>query len=348
MDFFNSFNKSTLIGLSLSFLPLILLPLIGIFFKKYVHTKLKKLVNKTDWKIDNIIFDSFENSIVFWFILFGIYLSLSQLPFQSDVLNFILNLNIAIIVLSISFSVSNVCVKILELFASNNTSFPSTTMFSNLFRIIIISMGLLVVFQNFGISIAPVLTALGVGGLAISLALKDTLSDLFAGLHILLSRKVIPGDLVELDTSQRGVIENITWRNTTIKDRTNNMLVVPNSKLSTAIITNFDVPVKHLTARISCGVSYDSDLDKVESVVLDVAKQVINDVEGANKDYKPGVTFLNFGESSIDFRVFIGAIDYSGQWSVTHEFIKRLHKRFKIEGIEIPYPIRTVYNKNDK
>ena len=149
MDFFNSFNKSSLIGLSLSFLPLILLPLIGIFFKKYVHTKLKKLVNKTDWKIDNIIFDSFENSIVFWFILFGIYLSLSQLPFQSDVLNFILNLNIAIIVLSISFSVSNVCVKILELFASNNTSFPSTTMFSNLFRIIIISMGLLVVFQNF-------------------------------------------------------------------------------------------------------------------------------------------------------------------------------------------------------
>ena len=108
MDFLNSFNKSTLIGLSLSFLPLILLPLIGIFFKKYVHTKLKKLVNKTDWKIDNIIFDSFENSIVFWFILFGIYLSLSELPFQSDILNFILNLNIAIIVLSISFSVSNV------------------------------------------------------------------------------------------------------------------------------------------------------------------------------------------------------------------------------------------------
>jgi len=348
MDFFNSFDVLYLINIFPSILPLIILPLIGLIFKKYIHSKVKLLVDKTNWKIDNIIFDSFENSILFWFVLFGIYLSLSQLPFQSNILDFALNLNIAVIVLSISISVSNVSVKILELFASNNKSFPSTTMFSNLFRIIIVSMGLLIVFQNFGISIAPVLTALGVGGLAISLALKDTLSDLFAGLHILLSRKVIPGDLVELDTLQRGVIENITWRNTTIRDRTNNMLVVPNSKLSTAIITNFDVPVKHLTARISCGVSYDSDLDKVERVVLDVAKQVINDVEGANKNYKPGVTFLNFGESSIDFRVFIGAIDYSGQWSVTHEFIKRLHKRFKLEGIEIPFPIRTIYNKNEK
>ena len=90
MSFLNSLDISSILNLSLSFLPVVLLPLVGIFFKKYFHTKIKKLVNRTDWKIDNIIFDSFESSIVFWFVLFGIYLSLSQLPFQNNILNFIL------------------------------------------------------------------------------------------------------------------------------------------------------------------------------------------------------------------------------------------------------------------
>ena len=70
-----------------SILPLIILPLTGLIFKKYIHSKVKLLVDKTNWKIDNIIFDSFENSILFWFVLFGIYLSLSQLPFQSNILD---------------------------------------------------------------------------------------------------------------------------------------------------------------------------------------------------------------------------------------------------------------------
>jgi len=348
MDYINLSSISSLSVFFPSFFYLIIFPFIGLFFKKYIHIRLKKIAEKTTWEIDNIILDAIDSSLVFWFILFGCYFSINQLPFDNSLTRLLTNLISISIVLSISIAISNISVKLLELFASNTKSFPSTTMFSNLIRIVIISMGLIIIFQNIGISIAPVLTALGVGGLAISLALKDTLSDLFAGLHILLSRKVIPGDLVELDTLQRGIIENITWRNTTIRDRTNNMLVVPNSKLSTAIITNFDVPVKHLTARISCGVSYDSDLDFVEGVVLDVAKEVIKDVEGANKDYKPGITFLSFGESSIDFKVFLGAKDYSGQWLVTHEFIKRLHKRFKKEGIEIPYPIRTIYNKNEQ
>ena len=227
-------------------------------------------------------------------------------------------------------------VGLLEIFAESNDAFPSTTLFSNLTRILIITVGLLVIFQTLGISVTPVLTALGVGGLAIALALKDTLSDLFAGLHILLSRKVIPGDLVELDTLHKGTVKNITWRNTIIQDRRNNTVVIPNSRLSTAIMTNYDVPVKLLVARIACGVSYDSDLDHVERVVL----------EGADKNFEPSIIFINFGESSIDFRVSIGSNDYSGQWAVTHQFIKQLHKRFKEEGIEIPFPIRTVYQRN--
>ena len=113
--------------------------------------------------------------------------------------------------------------------------FPSTTMFTNFVYIIVWGIGLMIILDSLNIAITPILTALGVGGLAISLALKDTLSDVFSGLHILLSGKVQPGDFAELDSGERGYISNITWRNTTMLERTNNIINIPNSRLSTAI-----------------------------------------------------------------------------------------------------------------
>ena len=319
---------------------------VGWIFKKYIHKRLKKVAEKTSWKGDNVVLDAVESSTILWFALGGVYLAVNRLSFSEELMGTIQMVIMILFVLSITLVLSRMAVGLLEIFAESNDAFPSTTLFSNLTRILIITVGLLVIFQTLGISVTPVLTALGVGGLAIALALKDTLSDLFAGLHILLSRKVIPGDLVELDTLHKGTVRNITWRNTIIQDRRNNTVVIPNSKLSTAIMTNYDVPVKLLVARIACGVSYDSDLDHVERVVLEVADEVKSNVEGADKNYEPSITFINFGESSIDFRVSIGSNDYGGQWAVTHQFIKRLHKRFKEEGIEIPFPIRTVYQRN--
>ncbi len=110
---------------------------------------------------------------------------------------------------------------------------------------------------------------------------------------------------------------------------------------------NFDAPIKELVVRLGCGVSYDSDLGHVERVTLEVARDVMQNVEGGIPESDPNMIFMNFGESSIDFRVSLTAKDYSGQWAVTHEFIKRLHKRFGEEGINIPFPIRTVYQQNE-
>ena len=189
------------------------------------------------------------------------------------------------------------------------------------------------------------MTALGVGGLAISLALKDTLSDFFAGLHILLSEKVRIGDFVELDSGEMGYVTNITWRNTSLKERTNNLITIPNSKLSNAITKNYDAIDSSYSVKITAGVAYDSDLDHVEKVSLEVAKEIIKDLDTAKKDYEPIVRFQQFGDSSIDFTVYMRAVKYGDHHSIKHEFIKRLHKRFNEEGIEIPFPIRTIVQK---
>lgn len=320
---------------------------VGWIFKTYIHKQLKRIAARTKWRGDDVVLSAVESSSVLWFFLGGIYLSLDRIPLNPELIGSVQTVVVVFIILSITLSVARAGVGLLELFAESNEALPSAAMFTNLIRILIITIGLLIVFQTLGISITPLLTALGIGGLAVSLALKDTLSDVFAGLHILLSKKVVPGDLVELESGQRGTVDNISWRNTTLKDRKNNLVVIPNSKLSAAIMKNFDAPIKELVVRVGCGVSYDSDLDRVERITLEVARDVMQNVEGGIPEFEPNMIFMNFGESSIDFRVSLRAKDYSGQWTVTHEFIKRLHKRFGQEGINIPFPIRTIYQQNE-
>ena len=316
-------------------------------FKSYVHRRLTKLAEWTKWKGDEVILGAIESPVVLWFLLAGIYLAASNSPLPEQVIRFLQTGAVALIILSVTLVIAKTAVGLLELYSkSTGGALPSTNIFTNLARLLIITIGLLVLLQTLGLSITPLLTALGVGGLAISLALKDTLSDLFAGLHILLSGKLKPGDLVALESGERGTVDNISWRDTNIRDRLNNLIVIPNSRVSTSLITNFDVPVKEMEIRVICGVSYDSDLDQVERVTLEVARDVLETVPGGVRGSEPAMRFTSFGESSIDFRVSMRASDYSGQYAVQHEFIKLLHRRFNEEGITIPFPIRTIHQEN--
>ncbi|MFN3947612.1 MAG: mechanosensitive ion channel family protein, partial [Aquificaceae bacterium] len=201
----------------------------------------------------------------------------------------------------------------------------------------------IIAFDKIGIAITPILTALGVGGLAVALALRDTLENLFAGFHILASRQIKVGDYVRLSSGEEGFVEDITWRNTLIRQPSNNIIIVPNSNLSTSIVTNFHMPQPELSVIIPVGVSYDSDLEKVERITLEVAKQVQREVEGAVPDFEPLVRFFQFGDFSINFNVVLRAKDFPSQHLLRSEFIKRLKKRYEEEGIKIPFPTREVY-----
>jgi small-conductance mechanosensitive channel len=154
------------------------------------------------------------------------------------------------------------------------------------------------------------------------------------------------GDFVQLDSGQMGYISNITWRNTTMVERANNVISIPNNKLSQSITKNFDLKDTSYSIKIPVGVAYDSDLEQVERVTTEVAQSVIDDLDEANKDYDPIVRFQVFDDSSINFTVYMRAGRYGDHHPMIHEFIKRLHKRFDEEGIEIPFPMRTVVQKS--
>jgi len=322
--------------------------LVGWIFKRFIHGYLQKFTKRTAFKADDLLFEAIENQIMIWLGLAAIYYIAKTTAILSKYSENIVKALVFILIISIALAVNKFLIGMIDVWtAKQKRSLPSTKIFVNLIRAIIMTIGLLVALDFLGISITPMLTALGVGGLAISLALKDTLSDVFAGLHILLSKKVEPGDFIELESGQTGNVTNITWRNTTILERTNNVFNVPNARLSNAIIKNFDAVDKTFSARVPIGVAYESDLDQVEKITVEVAKEVISGIEGHDPNFVPFIRYSDFGESSINFKVFFKVIDYGAQYPLIHNFIKQLLVRYNKEGINIPFPIRTLYHMNN-
>ena len=226
------------------------------------------------------------------------------------------------------------------------STFASTSILVTLIELIVYITGFLFLLQSFGVSITPLLTALGVGGLAVALALQDTLANLFSGINILLSKQIKMGDFIKLLTGEEGTVIDMNWRNTAIKQLSNNMIVVPNLKIASSILINYALPYSECSVVIPVGVSYDSDLEQVERITSAVAKEVLLETEGGVSNFEPFIRYVSFAQSSITFNVILRAKHVTDQSLIQHEFIKRLHVRYRQEGIEIPFPITTVQLQN--
>ena len=318
--------------------------LAGLIFEKVVLKKLKKIAEKTKWKGDGIVISELRGKTFFWFVIAGIYLAILNIPIREDISNILQKILLVIIVASVTIVFARIAVGFVNSYAGRAKGVvPLTSIFSNLVNVLILATGILIILQSLGISITPLLTAFGVGGLAVALALQDTLSNLFSGIHIIISKQVALGDYVKLDTGEAGYVTDIAWRNTTIRAISNNMIVVPNSKLASAIITNYCQPEKEMSVLIQVGVSYDSDLEKVEKVTIEVAREVMEEIPGGISEFDPCIRYHTFGDSSINFSVILRTREFLNQYLIKHEFIKKLHKRYQKEAIEIPFPITTVY-----
>ncbi|MDQ0687799.1 small-conductance mechanosensitive channel [Streptomyces achromogenes] len=175
-----------------------------------------------------------------------------------------------------------------------------------------------------------------------ALALQDTLANLFAGIHILASKTVQRGDYIKLSSGEEGYVEDINWRQTTVRALSNNLVVIPNGQLAKTNMTNYMRPEQQLTVLVQVGVAYDSDLEQVERVTSEVIAEVMTGVDGALPEHEPAIRFHTFGDSRIGFTVILGVGEFSDQYRIKHEFIKRLHRRYREEGIRIPAPARTV------
>ena len=220
---------------------------------------------------------------------------------------------------------------------------PSTTILVNVTRIGILIIGALLALAVLDISITPVLTALGVGGLAVALALQDTLGNLFAGLQLVASRQIKPGDYVLLETGQEGTVVDVAWRTTTLRTAQDKLVIVPNSKLAQSIVTNYQPTDEPIAVTVEFSVGYDADLGQVEAIVADVAAEVMAEMQPDLADEPPVVRFRAFGESAVNGIVVMRVPAFADQYPLKSAFIMRLHERFGEQGIEFPFPTRTVH-----
>ena len=325
-------------------LILILVPSLGLFVERFVFYRLRKRSEKSPWGWDKVLIDSLRYIPTLWSFLVALYLVSEELKLPKSIVLVKDKALWVLFIISLALFVSRLVGGFLRLYINRyREDLPATSLVVQTSRVVVLVVGVLIALDKIGIAITPILTALGVGGLAVALALRDTLENLFAGFHVLATKQIKVGDYIKLQSGEEGFVEDITWRNTILRQPTNNLIIVPNSKLSTSIITNFHMPQPELNVIVPVGVSYDSDLEKVERVTLEVAREVQKEVEGGVPDFEPMIRLTAFGDFSINFNVILRAKDFGSQYLLRHEFIKRLKKRYEQEGIKIPFPVREVY-----
>ena len=321
---------------------------LGLLIESWLFARFRRAADRTEWGWDNLFLEALRGMTFVWFAAGGLYGARRTAPIETaGVVGEMVDKGLIVVVgLSLTVVAARFATAGLKAWArSTEGALPSISLLENVTRILVFVLGAFLILQNLGVKVGALVASLGIGGLAVALALQDTLSNLFAGFQIILAGQVRNGDYVRLDTGEEGYVTDIRWRNTTIKSRIeDHEVVVPNAKLANAIVTNFDLPERALWVRLEVGVSYDSDLERVERVTLEEAREVTEAFDLRGDGWPdPVLRYQSFGDSAVLFLLRVRIDRYDSQFGVRHELIKRIHARYREEGIEIPFPIRTLY-----
>jgi small-conductance mechanosensitive channel len=310
----------------------------GHLIRAIVGARLTRWTTQTERRWDDRLV-AFTDRVPFWAILTGAYVSLRHWSLAPDDYARAVQVLAALAVASFTFALASIAGALLSSYGPRHgEDVPVSALMQNVVRGLVITLGALVIARGFGVEIAPYLTALGVGGLAVALALQDPLSNFFAGVSTSVAGQIRIGDYVKLEGGAEGYVADFNWRATSIRLLSDNIVIVPNAKFAQAIMTNYHQPSRELTIGVDVGVHYLSDLQRVEQITTEVAKEVMVSVPGGVEGFQPGVRFHTFGPTSITCGVTLRVHEYTDQFLVRHEFIKRLHARYSHEGIAVPFP----------
>ena len=311
-------------------------------FLYVIKNYLKKITRHTKTEVDDLIINIVAAPSYFLIIFLGLYTAIKTLSLSERYAVWIDSISYVVIALLITFLISRILTVLISHWLKVQKRFEKTPqLISKIATVILYIIAVLIVLSHFKVEITPMITALGVGGLAVGLALQNTLSNLFAGLHIISDRPVNVGDFIEVNGAS-GFVEDIGWRSTRLKTRQNNMIIIPNSKLAESTILNYYLQEQELSVSVECGVAYGSNLEKVEKATFDVAKKIQKSVAGAVKDFEPTIRFHTLAESNINFTVSLRAKTFDDKYLLVHEFIKALKERYDKEKIEISWPVRKI------
>lgn len=290
-----------------------------------------------------LIYKSLDQILFLWFFLAGLLAAVITSPNIDPGIRLSLRNGIFVLwAFSVIVILARLSATYISMFLQRRAG-TSVSLFSNIIKTTVIILGTLTILQAVGVNVTPVITALGIGGLAVSLAVKDTLENLIAGLSLLISKQVKTGDYIKLDSNYEGYVVDINWRNTSVKQISNNIIFIPNSKLASSIFTNYHLPAKEISLNVGAAVGYGSDLEQVEQVTIDVAKETMQEISPDFVTKEPTVRFQEFGDFCINFTVTMHVPEFIDQYKAKHLFIKKLNQRYAQKGIRVSFPNRELY-----
>lgn len=352
--FFDNYETTILIPLGIVAVSV----LVGIILRWIIRNSLGKIAARTRGGYDNIIVDVLARTSFYIAVLAGVYTAVDSAPYAPSVLDYARPILLAVLVFILARAAVSLLTGLIRVRAdTSGSTIAVASLTHKIIQIVVYIVGGITILNFFGISITPIITALGVGGLAVALALQDTLSNIFAGMYITLANQIRVGDYIKLENNLEGFVVDIGWRNTAIKPFDENLVIIPNNKLSQTIVTNYFLPQQLVRVKVDVGVDYRSDPTHVERVLYEIIQECGHDdkaeaeveeqptgkIRGLMRAPEPVVRFTMFNNSSLDFFVSFSVSDFQYQYSARHEVMKRVYYRFREEGINIPFPIRTLH-----
>lgn len=212
-------------------------------------------------------------------------------------------------------------------------------------RLLIGALAIITALESLGVPVTPLLTTLGVGSLAVALALQDTLANFFAGLYLLADRPIRNGDYIKMNDAGgaggEGFVESIGWRSSRLRTLANNTIIVPNTKLSQAILTNFHLPAAPLGMAVNVTLASDSDAAKVEAALNDELDRARTDLP-ALVGGKPAARLADLTEAGQVWACGFEVPEVQSQAAAGHEVRKRVLDRLRREGLELGVPGRSL------
>jgi small-conductance mechanosensitive channel len=329
------------------YIPLLYLVWVTVLLlvKKVLYANIRKVARKTRSGVDDIMLRSLDLPLVLLIFVGGAFVLDNIFQFSTD--------SELLTMADIAFKATAIIAMIIffdrlfrEMIGYYSERVPvlknSRGVMNIIVRSVVIGLGILILLDNFGVSITPILASLGVGSLAVALALQPTLENFFSGIQLIMDRPIKVGHFIKLESGEEGYVTRIGWRSTRIRQLPNNTVVIPNKQLVNSRVLNYYYPETEMAVLVQVGVHYDSDLEMVERVTVEVGEKVLSSVQGGVPGFKPFIRYHTFNDFSIDLTVILRCEEFVDNYLVKHEFIKALKKRFDEEGIVIPYPIRTL------
>jgi len=332
---------------------------IGVALNSFLQSKMERRVKASDSEIMEIFFRAMKGVPIYLCIVIGLYWSVTTSNMPAGLEKIFSYVLFAMIV----FSITRVCERTLSGFIrlkfSGSSDMTQSTLLDTIFRVAIYASGALIILDYFNISIAPIMAAMGVGGMAVAFGVRETLENIFSGLQLIISKQMRVNDYIKLSTGDEGRVTDINWRFITVMPpNEGSVVVIPNKVIASSVTQNFSQPRDDIIVVVPIGVSYDSDLEQVERVTVEVARELQIKIDGYEPHFDsegidrnklaPVVRYQAFNDSSIDFNAVLHVQTFTNQYVLKHEFIKAITKRYREEGINIPFPIRTLDLPDDK